>query len=216
MQDNKKSINSKSNGKHSFKWMKYKNEKIRIDKDIAPLIQTMWDLGIHTSNCCQGVCSKNCSHKTKHATLKDGGILSEKIKTSECGNRIWIVFSSAKDMEKFYNLVAVYEKNNNGMYDLINGWAGRNISKSGKFIRYQPSKDNWEVIHYMPNLGVNLHLKRVKNNATKNPKYYYILDEEKCKKNKFVLRPQITFPRKHLDYVIERLNKAIEDKRENN
>lgn len=202
---------------HPFKWMMYDGQKVRIDKDIAPLLDSMWKLGIHTTSSCQAVCSRKCKHKFKIKNLKGGVHFREKVLTPNCKDRIWIAFAGARDMERFYNLVVVYEKwewgKRDTMYDLINGWAGHDIKKHGKFVRYQPSPDNWETIHSMPNLGIRCHVERFPNNIPGEHKYYYAFVEDDCPKNKFRMQPQIQFPRKHLGYVVERLNKALERKK---
>lgn len=200
-------------GRHPFKWMVYEGEKIRIDRDIAPLLSSIWELGIHTTNSCQGVCSRHCKHKVIHTKLKTGELLSEKIKTPECRNRVWIAFASARDLERFINLVAVYEKDvREGMYELINGWGSHDEWKRGKF-RCIKHPDNWEYIHHMPNRGIRDHVERFPNNIPGEPKYYYAFVEDDCPKNNFRMQPQLQFPRKHLPYVMERLEAALQRKR---
>lgn len=199
------------NGRHHFKWMLYQGQKIRIDRDIVPLLTSMWELGIGTTNSCQGVCSRNC-HKVTHTKLKDGTIYSDYKRTADCKSRIWIAFDSAKSLERFTNLVAVYEKDNrDSMYELINGWSSHDEWKRGKF-RCIPNPDNWEHIHHMPNLGVRFHVERFPNNIPSEPKYYHAYVDDDCPRNNFRMEPQIKFPRKHLSYVMERLNLALQRK----
>lgn len=203
------------NGRHPFKWMTYEGCKVRIDRDIVSLLGNMWELGIHTTNSCQGVCARKC-HKYKHTKLKGGGIYSDPIRTPSCGNRIWIAFDSARSLERFINLVAVYEKYEKGkpdsMYQLINGFGSRDEWKRGKF-RCIPNLDNWEYIHPMPNRGIRDHVERFLNDIPGETKYYYAFVEDDCPKNNFRMEPQIQFPRKHLAYVMERLELALKRKK---
>lgn len=193
--------------RHKFKWMVYKGRKIRIDRDIAPLLSNMWELGIGTTNCCQAVCARSCKHKTKITKYKDGSSLYSKIKTRDCKDRVWIVFDSARSFEKFLNVVAVYEKwkrdKPEGMYEHIQGFT----------LKSHPH-DVWEVIPYFDNLGVMYHEERMPltkaNGFPKGRKTIGILVEDSCKKNQFKMMPQLWFPRKHLEYVEERIRLALD------
>ena len=82
---------------HTAKILTYNGRKVKIDKDIAPLLSKMWKLGIKTSNSCQGQCATFCQHKQKIITYKDKSTLYTKIKTKYCNDRIWIVFQSPQD-----------------------------------------------------------------------------------------------------------------------
>jgi len=169
----------------------------------------MWDLGIQTTNSCQGVCSANCKHKFKIKNLKSGAIFLDKISTPRCRSYVWIAFKSAKDMEKFYNLVAVYEKQARhqpvNMYELINGRAGKDVKRNGKVIRWNRHPDNWEAVHHMPNNGIRCHEEKVANNTPGESKFMYYREEDDCPRNKFQMEPQVKFPRKHLEHVMARL-----------
>lgn len=207
----------KKSGRHPFKWMVYEGEKIRIDRDIVPLLSKMWEYGIHTTNSCQGVCSREyCKHKVVVKKLKNGNLYDKVLRTKNCGDRIWIAFASARDMERFYNLVAVYEKWRRGqpdsMYEKINGWAGRDVVKGGKF-KFERNSDNWEVQLHMPNEGVLGHWIEIPNGFPNESKFITVWEEDECPRNNFRIQPQIWFPRKHLSYVMEKIELAVNRKR---
>lgn len=92
----------RKDGRHPFKWLLFKGEKVRIDRDIVPLIKMMWELGIETSSCCQSDCP--CPPKTH--------------RTKYCDNYIWIAFQASKDLERFYDVVAewILPEDNDSMY----------------------------------------------------------------------------------------------------
>jgi hypothetical protein len=208
----KKQKDTTKSGRHHFKWLNHQGQKIRIDRDIAPLLTEMWALGIQTTNSCQGVCSTKCKHKLKIKKLKGGNTLFDKVLTPECRSYVWIAFQSAKDMERFYNLVAVYEKQERdqpvNMYAIINGWAGKDVKRNGKFVRWERHPDNWEVVNHMPNNGIRGHEEKGVNNIPGKPKFFLYWEEDDCSQNDFRMEPQVKFPRKHLQYVMERLQVA--------
>lgn len=172
-------------GRHPFKWLTYEGQKVRIDEDIAPLLSDMWKLGIKTYNSCQATRSNNCyTHKT----------------TKECSKFVWIVFETSKDIERFYNYIAVWEETkinieDFNMYERILGW-GYGIDPHGV----------WYLSATMDNEGVEGHWKR-KGKGKGNS--YSIWEEDACKINKFNLLPQLWIPRKHLSYVEERIKLAL-------
>lgn len=171
-------------GRHPFKWLKYEGQKVRIDKDIAPLLSGMWKLGIYTTNSCQA---------TYHWTICSR-------KTKECKEFVWIVFETAKDIERFYDYVAVWEP----LSDIGSGF---NMYEKMSGIGYGLEPHSvWYVLARMDNLGVEGHWKR--NGKGKNNSYT-VWEEDGCKKNQFVLQPQLWFPRKHLSYVEERIKLAL-------
>ena len=190
-------------GVHSWKWMTYKGEKIRIDRAIAPLISKLWELGIGTTNSCQACCSyaKPCQH-----IIKDNEIVRNK----DCYQHIWICFDGARSYEKFLNIVAVYEKWENGkpegMYEHILGYT-----------KISHPHEAWYMKAYIENLGVLSHEERIPiPKDWKFPagrKTIGVFEEDGCKKNNFKFMPQLHFPRKHLPYVEERLQLALYKKR---
>jgi predicted transposase YbfD/YdcC len=190
---------------HKYKWMYYKDSKVRIDRDIAPLLSKMWELGIETYNACQAMCSRSCKHTKKVKKYKDGTSLSYHTKTKHCYDRVWIAFESARALEKFLNIVSVYEKNSDGsMYDHIQGYSA-----------HEHPHDAWASLLVLENLGIQYHEERTpipKRWWKRNSKTYGCIVEDGCKKNNFRVAPQLWFPRKHLVYVEERLQLAIDKK----
>lgn len=183
---------------HKCKILIYRGERIRIDREIAPLISKMWKLGINTTNCCQAHCLTSCKHTD----------------TNSCKQYMWLCFETAVDAEKFYNFVAVYEKDNSeSMYDKIGVFP--TIGDRGA----PPDSDRWRMEVYTQNLGIHLHEERVVINEAekkyfpRHHKTYGVLVEDYCKKNNFIFMPQLFIPRKHLSYLEERLDLALVKKR---
>lgn len=187
-------------GRHRAKLLEYDGRRVRIDEEIAPMIQSMWKLGIKTSNSCQGACSFECDHKIKkHPVAKDGSQYFEKIKTKHCRDCIWLVFESTKDAELFYNCVAEYVKGYEpSMYMNING-----------FDRKKNARDVWILDCSARNNGVLGRWSKATRNGVRNT--YQTWEEDRCETNNFIIEPQLTFPRKHLQYVEKRLKLAIEN-----
>lgn len=187
-------------GRHPFKWLKYKGENVRIDADIASLVSNLWKLGIHTANSCQSQCSFDCGHKIKiHPKDKDGYTFCETIRGKNCGSHIWLVFEKAGDIEKFYNYVCEYAPytDQDAMYNNI-------------LYRKKGSNEKWTIRSYIQNYGVVGHFgKRMTPNGKRRETVETWI-EEGCRKNQFCLQPQLTFPRKHLEYVEKRIEKALE------
>ncbi len=180
---------------HKGKTLTFRGEKVKIDEDIAPLISNLWKLGIMTTNSCQGQCSFKCNHKVKvHPKDKKGCTYYESLWTKHCQDNIWIVFEHAVDVEKFYNIVAEYVENDQGtMYHKMRGGGG--------------PRDRWCLNFYPRNLGIQHRVGRPTINGYRSTQLLYI--EDGCKKNDFVMMPQLTFPHKHLSYVEERIALAI-------
>lgn len=173
--------------RHPFKWLKYNEQNIRIDKDIAPLISRIWKLGIKTTSSCQEHCSFVCGHKIKIINN-----YYEPVRTKRCKNHIWIVFASAKDLEKFYNYVAEYSTNHTSLYEYIIRTADKNYHDS-----------IWSLDWVPVNYGIFGHWGRQTINGKRQT--YEVWIEDGCDKNNFIMQPQLTFPKKHLKYVEERL-----------
>jgi hypothetical protein len=193
---------------HKFKWMTYEGEKVRIDREIAPLLAKMWRLGIGTTSCCQAVCSRNCKHNRERVKYKDGSEYYKVVKTPRCKDRVLIVFDSARSYEKFLNMVAQYVKwepgQPDGMYDAIQGHSASIIER-------------WEVYPCVDNLGVELRVIRLPvkqaDGLPKRRKTVGVFIDDGCKRNDFRMMPQLYFPRKHLSYVEHRLEEALNRKR---
>ena len=179
------------NGKHHYKIVSFRGQKICIDEDIAPLLLNMWKLGIRTWNSCQGHCSFKCAHKYRIKKLKNGITNYTKVRTKACGQFVWLVFDRVEDLELFYNLVAEPKDFNNdkSMYDQIT------------------NNKIWSTIFPITNYGISGHWGRPKWGNKRSTKMMWI--EDKCKKNKFVFSPQLTFPRSHLPYVEARIKAAL-------
>jgi hypothetical protein len=194
--------------RHKFKWLTYKGKRIRIDQEIAPLLSKMWELGINTKGCCQATCHFCCNHKWKSSKTKDGFAHYELIETKNCYDSVWLAFESMKDLERLFNSVAEYSQERNSMYHLMNcDCVVRTPDKKG----YKVWPDSWAFIFYMSNQGVYGHWGRP--TWAKGQRSTQILwIEDGCKKNDFVMQPQITFPRKHIPYVEERLQLALDAK----
>jgi hypothetical protein len=169
--------------KHKFKNLIRGGRKVEIDEDIAPLIEKMWKLGINTNNSCQADCSFSCKHKCKIKKLKSGDEYFDVIKTKKCYNNVWISFDSIKDVELLYDSVAEYDKAFDSMYSRMN--CGRFVETANN---YNNPPDSWAFSFYFRN------------------------DGGKLKKNKFVMSPQITFPRIHIPYIEGRLQLVIDKK----
>lgn len=202
--------------RHPFHWLiSPQGDRVRIDREIAPLLTKMWQLGIRTTNSCQEHCSPTCPHKPKKIKYSDGSVLYTHTKTKSCGNRIWIVFETAKSLEKFYNYVAVwapYAKKGEPfaspeMHDIYHDIVD-NCSQ-----KYYP--DSWERRDYICNWGIELSSKRIPATQASGEKVKTIgiLTEVGCKKNNFKIMPQLYIPRKHLSYVEERLDIALKKKK---
>lgn len=180
-------------GRHRFKILSFKGERVAIDEKIAPLLQDMWKLGINTTNSCQEQCNFHCKHTW--VTKKDKrGDYTTVIPTENCYNNIWLCFEQSSDLELFYNLIcewADYSKDPNAMYHkIVDGeWANR-------FNAY--------------NHGVTGHWKRYTFNKKRCSQMMW--NEDACKKNNIILSPQITFPIEHLPYVEERIKLALSKK----
>ncbi len=197
-------------GRHRFRWMTYDGYKVRIDRDIAPLIEKMWKLGIRTTNSCQAHCNFNCSHKIKvHPVAKDGTQFFETIKTKHCNNNVWLAFESVREVEKLYNIVAEYDTKEGSMYELMSCDRGL-FTRGQKKSKYRKD-DSWAFTFIFFNNGVRGHFGRPTENGKRLP--YEIWIEDGCGKNNFVLSPQITFPRKHLSYVEHRLDLEIKKRK---
>lgn len=197
----------KNTGRHPFKWMTYNDKKVRIDKEIAPLLSKMWALGIHTTNSCQEQCNFTCKHKYKVIKYKTYSF-NKPIKTKNCNNSIWLAFESTKDVEKLYNIVAEYEPNDdNSMYGKM---SCDRFVQTGQ-TRFKQASDGWTFSFCMTNEGVDGHWGRPKFGNKKSTQEMWIKDG--CKKCKFVIQPQITFPKIHLQYVEDRLDLALKRKR---
>lgn len=183
--------------RHLYKTLKFNGEKVRIDEEIAPLLSKMWKLGINTNACCQAHCRFECKHKVKVHPEKDGRTFFETIRNKNCLSHIWISFDTAFDVEMFYNYVAEYVKNDIGtMYGFINGYNQKEYPN-----------DVWRMIFIPRNYGVERHFGRPTFNGKRSTQEMWM--EDGCKKNDFVMNPQLTFPRKHLQYVEERLDLAL-------
>lgn len=193
-------------GRHTFKWLTYKGRKVRIDEEIAPLISKMWKLGIGTQCCCQEYCNFNCNHKYVTRTDKK---TKEKytavVPTKHCHNNVWIYFESSSDVERLYDIVAEYDpKHSDGsMYDKMSCDSVLRTEKS----KFNPLKEGWSFIFVMTNLGVDGHFGRPIFDGKRSTCEMWI--EDGCKKNNFYIQPQLTFPRKHISYLEERLDLAI-------
>lgn len=205
-------MTKRKDGRHSFNWLKYNGKNVAIDKEIVPLLSKMWKLGIKTTASCQQVCSFACKHKRKVVKSKDGNYLKP-IYTKHCLSNIWLAFESAKDVEALYNYVAEYKKPatweeaRNSMYGLMNCDLCTQNTKN----QFLYPDNAWAFLFVMANNGVYGHWGRPTFNGKRVGYEMWIKDG--CKKNNFVIEPQITFPRLHLQYVEERLDLAISKKR---
>ena len=196
------------NEPHKFKWVNCNGDKVRIDRNIAPLISNMWKLGIGTTNCCQSVCAPSCKHKNRDIIYKDGSKLQSFYRTKHCGDRIWIVFDSGMSLEKFLNIVAVFEEENDGSND---------IGMYGFIHGYCPLKypnDIWHIDLSFRNNGVDFASRRVKQRLASGTKQktISILKEISCKNNDFRILPHLYFPSEHLSYVEGKIILANENK----
>ncbi len=172
-------MKSKSS-RHPYKILTFQDRKVRIDTDIAPLLSAMWQAGIRTAGSCQAQCSFRCKCVYKLTTYKTVYNYYKRIKTPNCSNNIWIVFYSAKDIEKFYNIVYQYTPDYKD--DITAEWATH---------------------CHMDNEGIEYVVKKTtsvdKTNGAKWSCMSFV--DQGCKKNKFNLQPQLTIPRKHLAYL---------------
>jgi hypothetical protein len=196
-------------GRHKFKWRIYDGRKVRIDEELAPILDKMWKLGIRTTNCCQQHCSFACGHKHNVKKMKDGSEYFKVIRTKRCGKDVWIVFESCKDVERLYNIVAEYDSsyNDETMYNKMS--AGRFIQTGAT--KYRSSIEGWAFSFFMNNHGVEGHWGRPTFNGKRSTREMWI--DDGCEKNDFVIQPQITFPRKHLKYVEQRLTLALSNRK---
>ena len=203
-------------GRHVFKWRTYKGHKVRIDEDIVSMLDKIWALGIGTTNSCQEQCNFNCDHKWIHKKYKNGTTYSRHDRTKNCYNCVWLSFETSKDAEKFYNIVAEYVPNSwevedkSCMYNLMS--CDRVVGNSHKKpSRIKSNPDSWSWCFILRNYGVEGHFGRPTYKGRREK--YEMWIEDGCKKNDFILAPQITFPRKHLKHVEERLQLALNKKK---
>lgn len=179
--------NKTKDGRHHFKWMKFKGGNVRIDIDIAPLIANMWKLGINTTNSCQADhdLGWRCCPDTKPS--------------SECTQYVWLAFESARDLEVFLNTVSKYTpgpQNENDMYHHINHmWFGR-----------RDDKKDWMIKASCQNYGEQV---RFKFSSNKKPTQVIF---DGSGKNNFIMQPQLSFPREHLPYVEQKIQEALNKK----
>jgi hypothetical protein len=204
--DRMKDKSKTKDGRHRFKWLKYEGENVRIDVDIAPLLTNLWKLGIHTTNSCQASCCYACGHKVIEKKDKDGRYTAV-VPTKHCYDHVWLTFPDMRDYERLLNVVAVYEpirtpwsQDGRTMYELV-----RSVWKMGT---YRGKDDGWEARFYVENRGVQGHFKRHTYNGKRDG--FEMWCETGCKKNDFRFEPQIHFPRKHLPYVEERVQLAVD------
>jgi len=202
-------VTKTKDGRHHFKWMTYQGKKIRIDKDIAPLMTLLWRFGIETTNSCHAMCRLNCTHKyVKRMDPKYGDMVMYPIKEEHCGQYAWLVFNSVADLEHLFNLVAEYGTE---MYDLMG--CGGHLLGRGK-TRYKVPLDKWIYSFNLENRGVQGHWGRPMINGKRSTQEMWT--DDGCEENQFVLTPQVTFPRKHIAYLVQRLQKVaneVESKR---
>lgn len=188
--------------RHKYKIFKTKHGQIKIDRDIAPIISKMWELGIMTTACCQQTCChKLCKHKTKIKKYKDSTELWSPIKNKLCKKHAWIVFDRPADAQKFFNIVAEFSKDDDSMYAHMHGYD----------LKKNPST-SWIIDSHLENLGVFERLKKVKLGLASGKKKgarSLIREEVSCPKNDFNISVQLFFPRKHIKYVEEKLNLAL-------
>ena len=191
------------NGSHKAKilYCPYEDSEVKVDAKIAPLILNMWELEIHTAGSCQAQCSFNCKHKYKHTKIKTGpdkGLRYDStISTKHCYNNVWIAFDSIADVELLFNYVAEYSKDRNSMYEKMG--AGLFVAcRNDNCLR---PKDHWSFSFLMWNKGLKMHIKDD----------CYV--EDGCGENNFNMRPQITFPHTHLQYVQEKLKAALKNRK---
>jgi len=184
--------------RHKYKILKYKNKKIPIDEEIALLFSNLWKLDILTNGSCQAVCNFRCKHKIKeYSPDKDGLIYLEKIKTKHCNDCVWISFVSTQDIETFLNYVAEYGTE---MYSCVLGLNSKNYPH-----------DIWSTAYFPDNYGIKGHWgKPYFKNGKRSTQQLWI--EDGCKKNNFIIQPQLTFPRIHLPYVEEKIQLALSKK----
>jgi hypothetical protein len=105
--------------KHKQVHIRYGDIEADIDERIAPLILELWKADIVTALSCQNN-----------------------------NNRIWIEFLSARDAEKFLNIVgAVYERAPESLYNRItNVWVPENERRwLNKFWEYDAHPTDWSV-----------------------------------------------------------------------
>jgi hypothetical protein len=202
----KRTDDTTKDGRHHFKWLKYMGDNVRIDRDIAPLLSKMWKLGIQTTNSCQAHCNFNCKHKRKQVKSKKYGTYSEVIPTKHCYNNVWICFHSATDLELFYNMVAEYTKDRDSMYNAM----GCDAFMQTQGTNFMGGEKRWSFSFLLRNFGVEGHWGRPKFKGKRSTREMWI--DDGCKKNNFMISPQVTFPRDHLPYIEDRLQQALDKK----
>lgn len=192
--------------KHPYKILKYKNQKVWIDKDIISLLQKMWKLGIETTVSCQKSCNLQCNHKYKiHPKDKYGNRFYEKIESKNCLNNIWVAFESVKDLEKFYNIVAEFFPSN------INKKINKDQDIYYHMLGYGSFKENpnkWSKVFSLDNEGARGYFKKTTKKGFKRATSPHLVLTD-CQKNNFVVRPQITFPIIHLEYIEKKLDEEL-------
>lgn len=194
------------NTHHKYKWLTYKGGRVQIDRDIAPLLSNMWKLGIGTSNSCQAQCSFVCKHKHKIEKTSDGQEFWDIVDTKNCYNNVWLAFESTKDVERFNNYVAEYATGRDTMYACMS--CDMFVNTDGGKLR---PKDSWAYSFLLRNQGVQRHFGRPMIGKKRSTQEMWV--EDGCKKNNFVMKPQITFPRIHLPYVEARIQSALDKKK---
>lgn len=186
---------------HPYKILNYKGKNVKIDKDIVSLISKLWKAKINTISSCQEECSIFCQHKS---ILKNNTYITKKTKC--CLDNIWILFESIADMEKLYNIVAEFSppENKNSIYNLM----GASCYFGGNIMR--PSTEYWGALFLVDNDGELRSWYRPYIDGKRVG--YEMCRVDGCKKNKFVIRPSLTIPKKHLSYVESQLDKYLAKK----
>lgn len=196
-------------GRHPFKWLTFDGRKVRIDEDIAPLLSKMWKLGIRTTNSCQAQCNFVCKHKYKTIKYKNGTSFTSHNKTKTCYNSVWLAFETVSDIELFYNIVSEYHPDDdNSMYSKM---SCDRFVPTGPSNKYRHGTEGWSFHFLMSNVGTKGHWGRPNWGGKRSTVQMWI--EDGCDKCEFILQPQITFPRTHIEYVEGRLNQALKRKK---
>jgi hypothetical protein len=180
--------------------MTYQGHKIRIDRDIAPLLSLMWEAGIQTTGSCQAHCNFTCKHKYEVSKTDDGYEYWKPIPTKHCHDCIWLAFESCRDVELLYNIVAEYKTT---MYRTM----GCDLFISTGQTRYKRPLDGWSFSFYMGNEGVKGHFGRPTFKGKRSTQLMWM--EDGCEQNNFVISPQITFPRAHMAHVEKKLKEYL-------
>ena len=179
-------------GAHKAKILYLDGRRCRIDRDIAPLIEGLFKLGIRTFSSCQNTCGGYCNLKHPKARrcyrdTKTGKVVWEngRRKTKWCHESVWLCFESCQDGARFLNAVSRPDDSEKLRFQMGEGRAGS---------RKRPSHDwLWKVVADDINDGRCMDRRG------------YWIGKRRAPSRKYSFFMVLVMPRAHLSMVTERV-----------